>query len=185
MMQYLDRFYFYLSRHSLRDWLYTLFTGICIFFCMELSLGLSMQQELAEHVIRFHVTAAGNSEEEQALKRHVYDRVFEKLQVFLEGVSSPQEAGERIHENLALVTEWAKEAVKNVGAQEEVQASWRPFPQESAEEQRFRPATMQRCASSWDREKGIIGGVYCFRIRRREDCQKKRHGSWRRSRRKR
>lgn len=124
MMQYLDRFYFYLSRHSLRDWLYTLFTGICIFFCMELSLGLSMQQELAEYVIRFHVTAAGNSEEEQALKRHVYDRVFEKLQVFLEGVSSPQEAGERIHENLALVTEWAKEAVKNVGAQEEVQASF-------------------------------------------------------------
>lgn len=124
MMQYLDQLYFFLSRHSLRAWLYTLFAGICVFFCLELSLGLSMQQELAEHVIRFHVTAAGNSEEEQALKRHVYDRVFEKLQVFLEGASSPQEAGERIHENLVLLTDWAQEAVEDAGAQEKVQVSF-------------------------------------------------------------
>lgn len=121
MMQYLDRFYFYLSRHSLRVWLYTLFAGIGVFFCLELSLGLSMQQELSERIIRFHVTASGNSEKEQALKRQVYDRVLEQLQILLAGASSSREAGERIAENLALVTEWAQTAVEDAGAREKVQ----------------------------------------------------------------
>lgn len=121
MMQYLDRLYFFLSRHSIRAWLYTLLSLFIMFFCAELALGLSAQQELSRHVIRFHVSAAGNSPEEQELKQQVYDAVLAELETLLEGAASAREAEERIRAGIPLLQERAENVVE---AAEEVSLSF-------------------------------------------------------------
>ncbi len=91
--------------------------GICILECTP----EAMANEY-EGIIRFHVIANSDSNEDQELKLHVRDCVIVKLQKALEDCSDVGETREYIKENLDEIEIWASECVKSWGYDYDVTA---------------------------------------------------------------
>lgn len=86
-----------------------LLTGILIFG--ELSAAREEGQS-TEGIIRLHVRAADDSEEEQALKLKVRDRILTETQTLLEGCDNPNEAKKILAANLSRLQEVGSAAVR-------------------------------------------------------------------------
>ena len=109
--------------HSrLRRWELALLLGISA----ALLLGLWLEREhsdLADSVLRLHVLANSDSQEDQALKLKVRDRVLEKAQTFLTGECSAQEAAQDLEEHLYELASAGAEVVAEEGYDYPVSAS--------------------------------------------------------------
>lgn len=77
--------------------------------------GRQLQEGIADEIIRFHVIANSDSQEDQSLKLAVKDILVEKLAPLLENVTSISEARAVLSENLPLVLEIAEAEIKNNG----------------------------------------------------------------------
>ena len=75
---------------------------------------------LYDNVIRLHVLANSDSEEDQALKLTVRDAVLKKTQTLLENVDSKEEAEAILRQNLPVIEQTARDALRAAGAENTV-----------------------------------------------------------------
>ena len=78
------------------------------------------QRDLADRVVRLHVLANSDSEEDQALKLLVRDRVLEEATELLEASADRAEAEERLKEALPALKAAAQEALRAGGSADAV-----------------------------------------------------------------
>ncbi|MCM1494696.1 MAG: stage II sporulation protein R [Bacteroides sp.] len=78
--------------------------------------------DVTKEVIRFHVRANSDSEEDQALKLLVRDAILEALGPELAGVSSKEEARDIMEANLEQIEEIGKTVIYNAGYDYEIHA---------------------------------------------------------------
>lgn len=107
------------NRFSLRRWEAALLFGVA--FALLAGTWLSGQQQaLAEQMVRLHVVAASDREEDQAVKLRVRDAVLAQAAPWLEGAQSREEAMERLRLHLP---ELARIGAETAGEGVEVTAS--------------------------------------------------------------
>lgn len=94
---------------NLRAWELALLAALCLALCVGLW-AQKKQGELASQVVRLHVLAVDDTEEEQALKLRVRDAVLAYLSPVLEGVSDRDEARELLAGRLQAIAETAAAA---------------------------------------------------------------------------
>ena len=78
------------------------------------------EAEIYDSVVRLHVIANSDSEEDQALKLTVRDALLERMPSLLEGVTDRETAIERIAEHLDELKSIAEETVRDAGYDYEV-----------------------------------------------------------------
>ena len=83
----------------------------------------SRQTELSDNLIRLHVVANSDSEEDQALKLSVRDGILEELEEILKGCNDKAEAEALISRNIDALTQAASEAIFEKGEYFTVTAS--------------------------------------------------------------
>lgn len=81
-----------------------------------------VQEGIAKEIIRFHVIANSDSEEDQALKLEVKDEMVDYLKGILEGADTVEAVKEAIEENLEIIEARAGEAVRSRGCGYQVRA---------------------------------------------------------------
>lgn len=82
---------------------------------MSGALALQTQDQLADKVVRLHVLANSDSEEDQALKLRVRDRVLERATELLEQSADRQEAEALLRGNLLELEDLAAEEIAAAG----------------------------------------------------------------------
>lgn len=97
----------------------------CLLIYGAFCLGGIMQdrQTLSEDVIRLHVVAASDSEEDQAVKLQIRDAVIEKLQSAMDSAVSAVDAKAFLVENLELIENTANEVLELAGFSDTVTVS--------------------------------------------------------------
>lgn len=75
----------------------------------------SIQQGIADEIVRFHVLANSDGEEDQALKLKVKDRIVGYAKVLLAGADNVEETKERIVRNLSAIQKEAEKEVRKWG----------------------------------------------------------------------
>jgi stage II sporulation protein R len=85
---------------------------------------------IEEKLIRLHVSAASDSDSDQALKLAVRDETLSVLQQPLSGVTDAQQAGRVIEENIPALEEHLRGFLKELGVEQTVSAELKrePFP---------------------------------------------------------
>ena len=96
---------------------------ITILVFLELFLLYKEQKSLKENIIRLHVVANSDSDEDQQLKIQLKDAIVEKLQPIVSGFSDKIQAKEYIFENLSYIEQLSKETLRQLGATNEVSVS--------------------------------------------------------------
>ena len=86
------------------------------------AVALHTQSELADKVVRLHVLANSDSEEDQALKLKVRDAVLEQATEALEGVETREEACRRLTAILPKLEETARAVISTNGYDYSVRA---------------------------------------------------------------
>lgn len=76
------------------------------------------QQEISNSMIRLHVKANSDSQQDQAVKLLVRDAVLAAAEPILIDVDSTAEAAARLHDNINMLEEAANEALKSAGAKD-------------------------------------------------------------------
>ena len=74
-----------------------------------------LQESIARQVIRFHILANSDEEEDQELKLQVRDVILKQLELLLEDSGSVEESRAIIRENLESIEETAEAAVRSRG----------------------------------------------------------------------
>lgn len=91
------------------------------------------QVRLASQVIRLHVLANSDSEEDQALKLEVRDRVLETTSALLEGETEPQAAAVLLNQHLDDIAQTAAQEISAQGHDDRVEVrleqTWFPTRQ--------------------------------------------------------
>lgn len=91
------------------------------------------QVRLASQVIRLHVLANSDSEEDQALKLEVRDRVLETTSALLAGETEPQAAAVLLHQHLDDIAQSAAQEISAQGHDDRVEVrleqTWFPTRQ--------------------------------------------------------
>ena len=107
---------------KLKKWEIALIAALI--FTFLLGAGLKKQQtDLSEKLIRLHVVANSDSDEDQALKLKVRDGILEDVRVVLDGVTERCEAVSLVEENLNEIIAGARETVLENGYDYDVTAS--------------------------------------------------------------
>jgi len=117
------------NRQKLRRWEISLLIGtVCALLVGAVK--AQAQNGLKEKLIRLHVVAASDNQEDQALKLQVRDRTLEILQKPLSGVDDPKQAAQVIRENLPALEEGLQTFVQEQGSDQTVRAelTQNPFP---------------------------------------------------------
>ena len=120
----------------------------------------SRQEALSGKLIRLHVLAESDSEEDQAKKLCARDAVLALLTPELEGVKSREEA-ETVIRRLTPAIRLAAE--KAAGTQAAVQLSREYYPTRRYGTFPSPPGSISPCASRWDRGWGTTGGAWSTR----------------------
>ncbi len=97
--------------NNLRAWEVALLAALCLTLCVGIW-AQKKQGELASQVVRLHVLAVDDTEEEQALKLRVRDAVLADLAPVLEGVTDQDEAREILAGRLQEIAEAASGAAE-------------------------------------------------------------------------
>ena len=98
MDEYIVSAVFFMKKRKISVWELSLLVALCFTLCQG-ALAARQQGVLSDKIVRMHVVAASDAEEDQKLKMRVQSAVAEKLVPLLEGVESPEKAGEIIAEN--------------------------------------------------------------------------------------
>lgn len=96
--------------YKLRFFEIALLIGLAVFLSSG-ALALRTQDELADKVVRLHVLANSDSEEDQALKLRVRDVVLERATAILEQSADRREAESRLHGQLLELERIAREEI--------------------------------------------------------------------------
>ena len=88
------------------------FLAVCVVYLGAL---IADREKLKSELVRLHVVAASDSEEDQAIKLRVRDAVLESLQVALADVSDPLQARAYIQANLPKLEKVANEVLAAAG----------------------------------------------------------------------
>lgn len=99
-----------------------LLTAILITTFFFVSYSEDVNQKLSEHLIRLHVVANSDSEEDQALKREVRDQILEYMRVQLKETTNIEESRNILIENLNTIEELAKKEITEQGKDYDVKA---------------------------------------------------------------
>ena len=100
--------------HRLRVWELALLLGAAVFLLTG-ALSLRSQDQLADKVVRLHVLANSDSEEDQALKLKVRDRVLEQATAILEQAADRGEAEALLRGQLLELERTAAEVIAENG----------------------------------------------------------------------
>jgi stage II sporulation protein R len=76
------------------------------------------QQRISDSLIRLHVVAASDSQEDQEIKLQVRDAVLAELEPILAGASDRTEAAALLGENLDLLAQTANDRLSTLGSQD-------------------------------------------------------------------
>lgn len=98
-----------------------LMTGLAVFLASG-ALALQTGDQLADRVVRLHVLANSDSEEDQALKLLVRDAVLAQAEAILRQSSSRAEAEKRLAEQLPALEQTARETIAANGYDYDVSA---------------------------------------------------------------
>lgn len=99
---------------KLKLWELALVLGLLVTLCTGAWLGRE-QAELAGQVIRLHVIANSDSEEDQALKLEVRDRILERAQALYPEHATLEEARAALEESLPELSRIGEQTVKAAG----------------------------------------------------------------------
>ena len=91
-----------------------IFGFICSVFCSFADFDASCE-ELRHNVLRLHIVANSNSEEDQTLKLEIRDRILEESQSLFETEKDLQSAIKTAKENLKLYEKIANEVISEAG----------------------------------------------------------------------
>ncbi len=100
--------------------------SLLVALCISLFTGLwaqAKQNGLAQELVRLHIVAESDSEEDQAVKLMVRDAVLEVLEPKLAGIETRQDAQQLIDGELSSLTVLAKSVLEEQGHSGEVRAS--------------------------------------------------------------
>lgn len=105
----------------------------------------SVQEGIAEEIVRFHVIANSDLEEDQQLKLKIKDAVVESLSELLEDSETIEETRAIIKENLPLVIEIAQKKIAEEGYDYNVTAKLEKtyFPTKTYGDMTFPPGTYE------------------------------------------
>lgn len=87
----------------------------------------TIQQGIAEEIIRFHVLANSDSEEDQKLKLKVKDAVLYKLQTELEGIKDIEETRNVIWNHMEEIKQTAEKVIQQEGYDYSVTVKLEPY----------------------------------------------------------
>ena len=79
-----------------------------------------VQQGIAGEILRFHVIANSDSEEDQARKLMVRDEVVEYMKTLLDGAEDIEETKRRIEEHVEDIEYTAEQALKKAGGEDSI-----------------------------------------------------------------
>jgi stage II sporulation protein R len=97
--------------------------GLLIFLAALLAWGTALerqQQRISDSLIRLHVVAASDSQEDQEIKLQVRDAVLSALEPILAGANDREEAATLLEENLNVLASTAKDTLLNLGSSDTV-----------------------------------------------------------------
>lgn len=99
--------------------------GICFLLVCLVWVGtlIADRQRLREELIRLHVVANSDSEEDQSLKLRVRDAVVESLQQGMADVTDTEQAKAYLQENLPKIESLANQVLEDAGCTDTVQVS--------------------------------------------------------------
>ena len=103
----------------MKKWLGFLMAAVMLVAAFMI-LPIHGEAELYDNVIRLHVLANSDSEEDQALKLTVRDAVLKKTQTLLENVDSKEEAEAILRQDLPVIEQTARDALRAAGAENTV-----------------------------------------------------------------
>lgn len=90
-------------------------TGVLMHFYGEATQGQKRQRAIAEEIIRLHVVANSDSEEDQQLKLKVKETIVTYLRGEMKDAATVDEARQAIRDNLPEIEEIANEKMKSEG----------------------------------------------------------------------
>lgn len=98
-------------------------TGVLMYLYGEATKGQEKQRAIAEEIIRLHVIANSDSEEDQALKLKVKETIVTYLRGEMKDAATVSEARQAIRENLPEIEEIAREKMQQEGYNYTAEAS--------------------------------------------------------------
>lgn len=96
-------------------WVETALLLLLAAFLVSGALALQTEQELSDKVVRLHVLANSDAEEDQALKLKVRDRILEYVEPLLEGAADRREAEALLRGQLLELERVAREEIRANG----------------------------------------------------------------------
>ena len=105
----------------LHIWEIALLIGMAVFLISG-AVSLQNQDQLADKVVRLHILANSDSEEDQALKLRVRDRVLERATELLEQTGDRREAADVLQSHLPELERIAAEEISDCGYEYDVTA---------------------------------------------------------------
>lgn len=103
----------------MKKWLGFLMAAVMLVTAFMI-LPIHGEAEIYDNVIRLHVLANSDSEEDQALKLAVRDAVLEKTKTIFKNVDSKEEAEGVLRQNLPVIEQAARDALRAEGAENAV-----------------------------------------------------------------
>ena len=105
----------------LHIWVIALLIGMAVFLISG-AVSLQNRDQLADKVVRLHILANSDSEEDQALKLRVRDRVLERATELLEQTGDRREAADVLQSHLPELERIAAEEISDCGYEYDVTA---------------------------------------------------------------
>ena len=90
---------------------------VCAVWCASV---VKDRQSLHQELIRLHIIANSDSDEDQQLKLRVRDAVLESLREDMKSITDPQKAGQYLSENLPKLKAAAEKVLHQAGADQSV-----------------------------------------------------------------
>ena len=106
----------------LHIWEIALLIGMAVFLISG-AVSLQNRDQLADKVVRLHILANSDSEEDQALKLRVRDRVLERATELLEQTGDRREAADVLQSHLPELERIAAEEISDCGYEYDVTAA--------------------------------------------------------------
>lgn len=109
------------TSRRLHIWEIALLIGMAVFLISG-AVSLQNRDQLADKVVRLHILANSDSEEDQALKLRVRDRVLERATELLEQTGDRREAADVLQSHLPELERIAAEEISDCGYEYDVTA---------------------------------------------------------------
>ena len=104
----------FLAKRKVKLFLISLIIGMCVTSVLSVY-SKDIVEGISDSVVRLHVVANSNSDEDQALKLKVRDEIIKKLEPLLASSESTEETKKVIKANLGFIEEEVEKTIKKYG----------------------------------------------------------------------